>query len=282
MRTNYPFPVLGNEDDLAGHIDMSIHCDLRPQTILLEIQTKVINADIERLLNQEAASVVLEISCSSTFFRETYPISAGNFSISLPASSVRNRVIVESFIVATHEIVDYKPSNPHPDFVGLSYSVDTGDVLALGPIGSFSADKKFDPMTSGASSFLKVGKGIDDQKGGQIELGPQFITVYLPPNDYDKYMLSRHFSTGALHAAMALPTLVYVLEQIKGEHDFEESLWYQRIIEILDEKDIDRDDSYQAAQEILDWPTGRMLTDFATRIVSSSTSEEDEEEEVGH
>lgn len=276
MRTNYPFPVLGNTDDIEGEVHISIDCVLGSKSIDLSIQTKIINPKIEALVDRREALIVVEVACTSTFFRETLTIENLSASVSLPAEALRNRVTIDSFIVAARALPNYKPDHPHPDFAGLSYAVDEGDVLAVGPSGSFLADKKFDPMTSGASSFMKVGRGGDDQMGCLVELGTQFIILFLSPREYDKYVLARDYSTAALHAAIALPALVQVLDEMVESNDFEDCVWYQRLTQIISDKEIDVDNSLQAAQELLDWPIGRMLADFETRISPAQREDDDE------
>lgn len=275
MRINFPYPVLGNADDLDGEVDVDVECDLGKEFIELTTVTKVANADIEEMIRAGEVALVVELSCTSTFYRESFTLQKLK-TIRIPSSRLRNQVSVETYWTAQRDIGTYVPKTAHADFRNIEFTIDEGDIVAIGPSGSFIAEKNFDPMTSGASSFMKVDKGPDGQIGCQIQLGPQYITILMPPSDYEDYLTTRDYYHSSLHAAVALPALMSVLAEMQDTDEFDDCVWYQRLKQIIADRDIEESDTFGLAQQILDRPISRMLSDNKSQAASALSDSEEE------
>lgn len=271
---SYPFPVLGNEDDIKGLFRPKFRYTLEPTTIVIDCEFEVANPTIERLLAEERATYLVQVECGNTFYRRIFTTSESELSISIAAGDLREKVDVSIVICSTEDIPDYNPEGVHPDLAGEPTFVEKGDVLADGGSGSFVADKDFDPMKAPVSSFMRIKEADEKSVPMAVDYSDDQIIIRLSKVDYKNYKYTRKYATSSLHSSLVLPALVdaiYVINDKGGE--FEGRPWYNRIKQICRERDIDISDPLTAAQRMLGKPVERGLNEV--RHLSSDNGEDE-------
>ncbi len=271
---SYPFPVLGNEDDIKGLFKPAMRYTLEPNVVVIECEFELSNSSVEKLIAEKKASYLAQVECGNTFYRRTFITHDPKLKVEIDAGDLRDRVDVSFSVCATADIKDYSPDGIHPDLAGEPTSVEKGDVLADGGTGSFMADKTFDPLKAPVSSFMKIKEAAETSAPMTIDYGGDQILIKLSKDDYKNYVYARKYAVATLHSTLVLPALVdalYVINKDDGTYDG--SPWFSRIKQICRERDIDITDPLTAAQRMLGKPVERGLKEIKTL---SSDNGEDE------
>lgn len=257
---SYPHPVLGNGDDLGGSFKVELPYELSRDAVVLHPSFSLRNSAIEELLKKGKASFIAEVECRGTFYRRSFQIGVQNESISIPAKLLRERVAVSFFVCATRDLEEYKPSEPHSDYEGAQFDVEAGDVLAVGGLSSFIAEKAFDPLRPPISSFMSIMEGNQHEGPMEIDYEADKITIVLSKADWKSYVGVRGQKPvqGILHSAVVLPALVDAIHKIHtSPGEYERLNWFGRLDAILEAKKLQDKDPFEAAQRILDNPSSR-------------------------
>lgn len=272
---SYPHPVLANGNDLGGFFKVELPYELGRDTVTLSPSLSLKNSGIEDLLKKERVSFVIEVECRNTFFRRSFSTRKLEEKIAIPSKMLRERVTVTFSICADQNIKEYRPTEPHPDYEGETFSIEAGEVLAVGGQASFIAEKAFDPLRPPISSFMSIMEGSHYEGSMQIDYDTDKITIVLSKDDWKNYLEVRGQAQGILHSAIVFPTLVDAIHKIKTTGtEYEGSNWYGRLNAILEAKGLNDKEAFEAAQKILDNPASRGFEG-----ISSLVNSEDQEEE---
>lgn len=261
MTTNkcYPYPVLGNGDDLEGEFDYFLYYTLEPERVVFDNEFVMEHETLEKLIHEEQAAFLIEVEGGSTFYRNAFRSHEKSFSLSVPASDLRGQVSVSSFVCAIKPISSYAPINAHPDLQGDPASVDAGEILAIGPVRTFVAEKEFDPMNAPVSSFLKIQQGAAAHGPMNVRYDPDKVVVELSKQDHDYYVsIPKKSIAGIVHASIVLPVLADTLNLMESNpSEYQECIWFGRLQQICDQRRVNTDEPLKAAQEILRLPLSR-------------------------
>lgn len=268
---SYPFPVLGNEDDISGRFNPSLRYTLEPHTVVIESEFELSNPTIEKLVNEKKAAFFVQVECGNTFYRRTFTTYEPKIKIEIQAGDLRDRVDVSFCICATQDIEEYSPDGIHPDLAGEPTTVEAGDVLADGGTGSFLADKTFDPLKAPISSFMKIKEGNDKSAPMYIDYGDDQIIIKLSKDDYKKYKFARKYAVSTLHSSLVLPALIDTIYTINRDQGlYQGSPWFNRVQQICRERSIDLNDPLLAAQLLLGKPIERGLQEINEKTTEDS------------
>jgi hypothetical protein len=258
---SYPFPVLGNLDDIAGQFNPTLRYSLEPNKVVVESDFNLENSTIENLVSQKSATYLVQVECGSTFYRNVFVTSDNKIRIEIDAQDLRDKVDVSFAVVATKDIPNYDPEGIHPDLAGEPSYVEKGDVLADGGTGWFTADKTFDPLKAPVSSFMKIQEGTKKTGPMEIDYGDDHILIKLAKNDFENYKFTRKYATSVLHSSLVLPALIDVLYTMNNKQsDYSDQPWFSRIQQICRERSINLDEPLMAAQQLLGQPIDRSLS----------------------
>jgi len=268
MKTNfksYPHPVLKNGDDINGTFEViKFNYELTKEEIILNSRFELENKALEGLVRSGKASYVLEIECPDAFFRTYAKTNTPIVRVVIPAKRLREKVTVGFYICANEDMSDYKPTECHPDYMGATFEIEEGDVLAIGGSCSFIAEKTFDPLRPPVSSFFTITAGSFHQGPMQIEYDSAKIGIILSKSDYQEYsnVRNQNASHGILHASIVFPALMDAIYQVKAGNDSEYSKknWFVRLEKVLEEKKLEDKEPFESAQKILDNPLARSFS----------------------
>jgi hypothetical protein len=256
---SYPYPVLGNENDVAGTFDVTKFIRTSdPNQTRFDFEYDISNSSIDKMISEGRATFMAQVECSNTFYRKAFPSYEKSGSFQLGTNELREKVFVRFYICATTDIPNYTVEGSHPDYAGFEFYVENGDVLAVGPITSFIAEKSFDPLRAPVASLFRIKPGKNATEA-QPEFDAEKITIVLPEEDYKLYQgaVGRKMHDN-IHASVVYPVLVEAINLMKHESsEYEQYNWFDRINQICIDNGYDVEDPLSAAQKILSNPVGR-------------------------
>jgi hypothetical protein len=257
---SFPHPVLGHNDDLEGSLSpLQVLTESHVDSVVLTIpELAVSNPTLRELIRQRLAAFAVRVQCNSTYFRETWHTHESRLLVVIPSSRLANRVEVSVRIVALVELPHYQPEGLHPDYGEAAFSINRGDVLALGATMVFMADKEFDPLAGAVNSFMRVAKGHFDAGPFMVEFDGELISISVAGLDYDNYLQLRSHAPQVLHSALVLPVLMEAIAVVRLREDLANLKWAQHLRTMMDANEILAETSpLEAAQKILKSPFSR-------------------------
>src|SRR3989338_709307 len=279
MRVNtksYPHPVLGNGDDLGGFFKVEFKYELGKEEVALNPAFSLRNTAIEELLKKEKASFISEVECRGTFFRTSFSTRKQFDRFTLPSRVLRERVTVGFYICADQNLPSYRPSESHPDYEGVEFDIEAGDVLAVGGYCSFIAEKSFDPLRPPVSSFMSIMQGNHHEGPMLVDYETDKITIILSKDDWKNYLEVRgqKLAEGILHASIVFPTLIDAIHQVQNPNsDYEGMNWFGKVETILDAKGLRDKEPFEAAQKILENPASRSFRGIGSLLEVTNDQE---------
>lgn len=260
---SYPYPVLGNEDDVDGRFVPSFRHILGNEKIILKVKFELKNKTLEELIEQKKAMFSIELECNSTFYRASLGTFNYEGNLEIEAAKCRDRVVVKFFIRACQPLSDYSISNCNKDYTDLIFDLNKGDILAVGGQSSFIAEKGFDPLRPIVSAFIAVREGHEDEGPMVVDFGDlNRILIKLAKKDWSRYqgVKGSPWTFPIIHASIVFPVLADAIRRIHEEdEDIESTRWCGRLKTILEQKGLPLDDPFYSAQVILQSPLTRSL-----------------------
>lgn len=264
---SYPYPVLGNEDDVEGEFNVSFKHALNRDKIKLRVDFKLKNKTLEKLIGENKAVFTMEVECGSTFYRSNFRSFDRRGEFAIKSAAVREHVSVGFFVRAIAPIARYQIDGCHPDYKGFTFEVGPGDILAIGGFTSFVAEKDFDPMKPSVSSFMVIKQGSSEKGPMEVDYsGDEKIVIKLSKSDWNTYVRVKGRKTvaGILHSSIVLPVLADAVRLVKdGDRELQSTHWFNRIDVILRQQQLSEEDPLISAQKILKSPIERGLTNLA-------------------
>ncbi|QSQ11214.1 hypothetical protein [Myxococcus landrumensis] len=257
---SFPHPVLGHDDDLTGALSpLQLKVESDVNRVVLSIpELTVSNPTLRELIRQRFAVFAVRVQCNSTYFRETWHTHESRILLEVPASRLANRVEVSVRIVSSVELPHYKPEGIHPDYGDAAFSINQGDVLALGETMAFMADKDFDPLAGAVNSFMRVEKGHFNTGPFTTDFDGDLVFIRVAGLDYDNYLQLRSHAPQVLHSALVLPVLMEAIALVRTREDFANLKWAQHLRTMMDANEILAETPLlDAAQAILRSPFSR-------------------------
>lgn len=263
MRTilrTYSHPVLGNSDDFSSKFDVDSKIEVSDdgESWLIEIKTEMDNSYLQKLIDTGEATFHIEVECRSTFYRQSFSTLEDITRFEISTTRLRGRVKLDTFIVATKSISNYKPNGIHEDYGARSYQISAGEILGVGGTTTFIADTDFDPLRASANSFIKIERGRVTKGNIEVLHGSNDIIIRMPQQDYDRFqeVAGERLFEDILHASIVFPVLV---EAVQFAQKVNHSDANDRLRAILEQRNLIKDDPFSVAQQILHSPVSRTL-----------------------
>ena len=270
---SFPHPVLGWGDDVSGVFRASIQASADNDLVKISCDDLVItNGSIAELLASGSAGVLARVSCPSTFLRTATMSPSVPFSISIPSQRVREAIELTLQLVATAAKNPYRPSGIHADYGSDQFSIESADILAIGPRFKIQLSQDADLVTKPVGSIFRVREGAAQTGPFKVLLDQARILVELSAEDWAHYVRLRDIGKPEIHSSLVLPALVEALRSL-DDPDATETLWRSRLAIIVELRHVrskmESGNYLGAAQEILGLPFGRMSRHFLGRLDTS-------------
>lgn len=184
---NFPHPVLNpvSDDFLEGSFKGGIIEQIQENDMLeFKISLDLNSPDLQKLIQTKKASFNIHFECISTMQRFTFSESQPVFKISIARELLNKKVDVNFFILADQNIENYTIKDAHPDYAGVKFGIQKGDILAFSESQTIYIEKQ--PM-SNTNSIFKVSKATDPKAPSiSISLNENQIEIAIPEVSYEK------------------------------------------------------------------------------------------------
>ena len=235
---NYPYPILrGKKTDYQTSIFTAqlSKKNLKDGYIINAIYS-VSNSEIQQLIEDKKAAYALQIQCVSTWFRKLEISSSSIQEFKLSSNLIHERVDMCPCIIALEEIKDFNNSDFSEDFEGISFSVNPGEVLAIGERQKFDAIYKDDIIKKGDP----IVHFINDEQASVMFCEYDFdtIRIHLPKQQNEKYNrigTYEGWKVPVLNAIYVIPAIAMGIEEIYkdtclgGSGTLERWSWYKTL-----------------------------------------------------
>lgn len=210
----FPYPVLGSYDDILptpSEPEVTVTKDKREYHFVVKLGYS--NKDIERLVEEDYADYVCEVSCDMTRFRRCYKSKLLHFQIDIPRRSVAGKINFSCTITLKKDLFHYSNSGFHADYSDHTFDMEPGDLLGI--LGQFYyyADIKYDKLKA-VGTFMEINE--TDAPLPSTNLDRDKIELRLPSALYAQYKDNPAVNSKAdiLHASLVLNSLTYALCRI--------------------------------------------------------------------
>jgi len=253
---SYPHPVLGNGDDISNNVmEPEVEYTITDEAIRLSASRLLTgHTGIDELVSSNYAQWQIRVQCNRTYMRANFLTSGPDWCHHLAGPDFEGTVDVETQVIAVRSIDDYSPDGAHSDYSSECFQIKPGELLAVGPAFRFHVDKNYDILKAPVSSLLQVREGDHEHGPFKVLLEDRLIFVELSKRDWQEYAGIRDRVPTILHSAVVLPVLAKAISDIG---DYSDTIWANRLQEIIERRDIDTENPLNAAQELLDCPLKR-------------------------
>lgn len=262
---SYPYPVLGNGDDIAAEINVpGIEYTITDEAIQLTARNLSTGHEtIDELVEKGFASWQIRLNCARTYMRENFITAGPEWTTNLAGPDYEGSVRLEVQVIAVRDIKNYVPAGAHEDYDDAKFHIKSGDLLAICPDYSFHVDKVYDPLKAPVASLLRVIEGEHKHGPFQLVLDDDLIFVKLSKTDWKEYAGIRDRVPALLHSTIVLSVMAAAISEL---NKYESTLWAGRIRDVLLKKDINTDYPLMAAQELLDSPLTRTFDEVNVKL----------------
>lgn len=270
----YPHPVLreNNDDYINSSFEMDLAYERDIKRLKLNINFKLNNKTLEKMLLDEKVQYVVHIECPKTSYRKIITTTEKILSENLKDENILGKIQVTSFIVVKENILDYENESFNSDYFGMKFNLEKGTILAIGDSYKIDVDKEKESLGNVPSIFTICKKMTTDETGINIEYNMNKIRIDLNISDYERYtqlVSSSNQFIDIINCSLIFPTLIYVFEKLKNEFDeIEENdyRWFKALKNIFEkygyrfnQELFENETSLQLAQKILDFPFSKSL-----------------------
>ena len=194
--------------------------------------------NINELLDNGKAKIIVKIYCKSTKYREIKEIKRGNDEIQLLNIDINNNVELNTFILANENIKGYSSSNFNLDFKGKRFDIEKGSILAIGKNENLFIEKDIIDLTK-LNSVIKISDIEKNNVPMEVEYNEEYIIIYLSSEDCEIYSKYSKYSTSIINSMIIIPALIYVLDEISKPdidiNEFVNKKWYRVLTKKLSE-----------------------------------------------
>ncbi len=232
----FPYPVLSPyaDDYKNGKFDVSIDIVEDGYDLRIDFVASLSSDGLMDLIKSGTAKYVYHLECAQTGFRTVIQTDKINEIYMLSNKKVNGNLQICPFIVAVNDIKGYSNPDFHNDYNDVSFDIEAGCILAVSKMATIKISKDTDELSNTASIFSVVMNKDTSCNQMLVDMTGRKILIKLPLNDYYCYKQLRKtpLAQSILNAMTIVPTLTYVLEEIKSlsatdRADLEENLWYR-------------------------------------------------------
>lgn len=269
----YPYPVLTeySDDYVGSRFSFSLKVEQEIHELILNVEFKLKNEELSRMIESGQAQFLLHIECSQTCYRSIETTDKFNIQKKIADRELNGKVSVCAFIIAKQDLPAYSNRNFNPDYGNTRFEIDSGSILAIAGQYNLNITKDTEELAKTPSIFTICKYAADTDEFMTFDYDTDKIVIKLSEKAFENYrsMVNMPSMLPVTYSMMIVPALIYVFEALKREEDFSEfepRRWFMAMKRTFRRQDIelDRDTlerypSYELAQRLLDTPIGRAL-----------------------
>ena len=269
----WPHPVLRpsscGDDYPFAEFEVEIEVERARGNTALEVsaQFELSDPDLLRTVEKGAACYVLLIKASKTHFRRLLESSRPHISESFSAGDLSGLVEFAPFLICTRELSGIRADGWHHDFLGRTFDIAAGAVLAEDEPKEYWVDTA-DEAPLGSIFGHKFRPGLPDGRW-ECELADDLVWIVMSEADATRYTAAREQANNTpegqyLMNGLYLPALIKVLYEVdRSRNDYEDYRWFASLeqrLEAMECKPLGSENANRLidAQKILDYPFPKM------------------------
>lgn len=261
---HFPYPVLADfsDDFQQSSYETDIVHAVDSSEFILTVKHYLTNKEIIDLIQNGDAVYSTHIECSKTQTRLMDTSSINSQKITIDSSEVENKIEVCTFIVATRKIEKYSNSSFDEDYQGYIFTVNKGDILAIGYDYNINIEKE---QINNSESIIQFERAEPDIKEPfKINFDTSRLVVTLNKKNYDLYkeLIEQEELLPVLYSIIGVPVISSALHVIGSEimsddnslnEGYSSKRWYKVLIEKIQEVGADPYDyrNYEESSEVI-------------------------------
>lgn len=258
---SYPYPVVGNRDDVPGAAFQAVlEMSTDRQAVYLDAQVKCSSKTINDLVKKGDACFIVHVECSNTLYRKAFEFDEESYRIQIQSDYLNDAVEVNVFARAKKNLSGYRVDKAHSDYGSVAFNVEKGDILALGESHVFYVEAPFDALSPIGSIMQITETHKDGDQPMQVEYGGQKILIELSKKDFEDYkrLKATEGVSTALTMGIVLPVLVDAIYILQKSDEDDDLRWVRSLKRRIDGVEMKlEDDPLETAQRILELPLKR-------------------------
>lgn len=269
---SYPYPVVGNRDDVpAADFQAALQVTFDAETAFITVDVAMSSSSLSELVRSGGASFCLHVECSNTLFRSVFYSIEQSFRVAIPLSEINNVVEATVTAVASQEIEEYRVEGQHADYGAHSFYVSKGGILATYPTFRFDVEREYDAFEH-LDSIVTITQGGDDDGPMTVSYDDEKLVVYLCKRDYIAYGRMLHSSVSPiLSATIVLPIIADAIRTYRQEPQDYDYRWARALVEQIGEDRLaNGEEPLVLAQQVLELPLRRALAAAETAMESNN------------
>lgn len=191
VNKNYPHPVLNAQTDdfieEKSNFDIQVVKKIKDGNIHLNFAAELTEPNLEKLIAQNRIAFAVSISCPTTKYTEVFEFYELNHPVVINFNKVRDKINLNTYIVAKDDIDDYTSPLFNEDYDGAKFKIFTGDILAEGSQYDLELSKQIDPLTKIASIFQITVKDDEDGVAYDYDYDTKKINIILNKSNFNIY-----------------------------------------------------------------------------------------------
>ena len=262
----YPYPVLRpqSEDYPRAEFQVNVEVWRVEQTTALTVEAEFMlsDPDLLSLVEKDRACYVLQIRAPQTYFRSALYDTDNQITKNFPHGLIAGRTEFSPYLVATDHIRDFRASEWHSDYDGMSFDIAPGMVLAVDRHEERTIDTVEEAPLGSIFQLFEESR----LSGGlwTIDHGNDRVTIKMSSQDYARFTAARESVNNRPDSAyimnsVYLPALIWVLQE--GDNDseyFGDKRWFRALNARLESKNLpklgEKSNRLVDAQTLLEYP----------------------------
>ena len=279
----YPYPILAYyAQDYKPTSEFTVSAvpkvDGFKQEIVLTASLK--NTDLQNLLIQDKAEMIFHLECAQTGYREILHVTGTTTILPIIDAKISGKLQICPFILAKVDIDNYTNSDLEDDLIGIPFSVEKGNILAVAKQINVKVKKKTDDLRNLPSIINVMLNGDSNEKYMIVDYDGKLINVLLPDEEWNRVdtLSQNNALTPIFNCMIAIPALSFVLSQLQkmspGERqaiDDDNRIWYDSIKRSLlnnfgidiEGTDFENANALKLAQQLVNGPLNDALINLA-------------------
>lgn len=183
------------------------------------------NQELKDLLRNDKASIVTELFCSYTMFRESFRSKDG-IHVRVPLKLLKNKIEILYFIVANEIIKNYTNDSLKPSLKSQSFFVEQGDILAILGEEILTLD-----VSTSMDSIVKI-RESDNNLTHTFTWNESSIIINLPSKTYtklNKFKASLDYQK-ILVSSVLQSALIHACYKLKVDGSYSEKNWHKALL----------------------------------------------------
>lgn len=274
----FSYPVYASDVDDYNNpkFEFNYTVAIEQESLTINYKVSLSNTTLINKIQNEDIKLVLHVECPQTFYREIINLELFEGAISLKLKNLMGRVEVCCMLVANVDTTINQSFGINREYGATVFKVKRGFILGYDNSYSFTVPKEKDELFKPSSIITVVKKlnladefdiDLNDSNKIRIQLNEEMYTMFV--------QMQGNLQVPVVHSMIVLPTLTYVVEQIKNSDarkEFEDYMWYVSIEKQLksigleiDSKEFESMNTVVIAQKLLKSPVKNALVSLTKR-----------------